>query len=412
MTDDRQQDIAEELEEEIDSQTVVLRIIAALLIVGAMHMLGSVLIPFFLAIVVAIALSPLADRLERLGLPRSLSSLAGLLLLTGVLVLTIGLVVRQAGSILRDSEQHLSRFSDLVARGSSQLGADRTLESLGMLSDADRGGGSRSEAGDELRPTTPADEANKADGPGSGEVSSDDARQYWFETVRNNARALGRWLVTGIGGLLGFLGGIVIFLAFVFYMLLTRTEWMSRLRRAMISMGLKPSTGSLEKIRDQLVTYIGFLALVSASYVVVVSLALWAIGVPQPLLWGILTGLLEVVPYFGPLLATAMPTILALSSGEGWWQPVAVIGLYTALQAFEGYVVSPMVYGRAVDIDPVTVLFGVLFFGLVWGPLGLAAAMPMMIMIRGLLSITPETPALDALADVESVEEASTTGRR
>jgi predicted PurR-regulated permease PerM len=54
-----------------------------------------------------------------------------------------------------------------------------------------------------------------------------------------------------------------------------------------------------------------------------------------------------------------------------------------------------------VHIDPVTVLFGVLFFGWLWGPLGLAAAMPMLIILRGLVAITPDTPALDALADTE-----------
>ena len=78
-----------------------------------------------------------------------------------------------------------------------------------------------------------------------------------------------------------------------------------------------------------------------------------------------------------------------------------MIGLFVALQTFEGYVITPLLYGKAVNIDPVTVLLGVLFFGLLWGPLGLAVAMPMMILLRGLLVITPDTPALDALADAE-----------
>jgi predicted PurR-regulated permease PerM len=60
-----------------------------------------------------------------------------------------------------------------------------------------------------------------------------------------------------------------------------------------------------------------------------------------------------------------------------------------------------MLYGRAVKFDPVTILFGALFFGWLWGPAGLATAMPMLIILRGLLVITPGTPVLDALADVE-----------
>jgi predicted PurR-regulated permease PerM len=91
---------------------------------------------------------------------------------------------------------------------------------------------------------------------------------------------------------------------------------------------------------------------------------------------------------------------VALSLGS-WWQPAAVVALYVALHQLEGYVVTPLVYGRAAEFNPVTILFSALFFGWLWGPLGVALALPMMILLRGLLVITPDTPALDALADVE-----------
>ncbi len=202
--------------------------------------------------------------------------------------------------------------------------------------------------------------------------------------------------------MLGFLGGVVIFLAFLYYMLANRSEWIERITRASDALGLRPRSGELGQIQTEIVTYISYMAMVSLGYMVVVSLAAWAIGLPQPLLWGLLTALLEVIPYFGPLIAGALPTVVSLTTGAGIWQPLTVIGLFTALQTFEGYVIAPLLYGKAVNIDPVTVLLGVLFFGLLWGPLGLAVAMPMMILLRGLLAITPDTPALDALADAES----------
>jgi predicted PurR-regulated permease PerM len=134
-----------------------------------------------------------------------------------------------------------------------------------------------------------------------------------------------------------------------------------------------------------------------------VSLALWLIGVPQPLLWGLIAGLFEVVPYFGPLIASVLPTIVALSLGT-WWQPLAVAGLFLTLHLVEGYFISPMVYGRAVKLDPVTILFGAVFFGWLWGPAGLAVSTPMLILLRGLLEITTDTPALDALADIDDAK--------
>jgi predicted PurR-regulated permease PerM len=209
---------------------------------------------------------------------------------------------------------------------------------------------------------------------------------------------MGQWVITGLGGLLGALGGVVIFLAFLFYTLQTRDDWLDRITLAARRMGLRPTQDKLERIRHEIVMFIGCLALVSLSYVVIVSLGLWAIGVPQPLLWGVLAGLMEVVPYFGPMIAALLPTIVSLSLGH-WWQTAATIGLYVGLHTIEGYVVTPLLYGRAVKFDPVTILLGVMFFGWIWGPLGLAAAMPMMILLRGLVDITPETPALNALVE-------------
>src|SRR5215208_6484935 len=116
-----------------------------------------------------------------------------------------------------------------------------------------------------------------------------------------------------------------------------------------------------------------------------------------------MTGVLELIPYFGPVLAGALPAAMAMGAGGAWWQPLAVVGLFIALQTVEGYIVAPLLYGEAVRIDPVTVILGILFFGFLLGPMGPALAMPLMIFLRGLLAITPDTPALDALMDADGV---------
>ncbi len=84
-----------------------------------------------------------------------------------------------------------------------------------------------------------------------------------------------------------------------------------------------------------------------------------------------------------------------------------MVGLFLLLQTIEGYVIAPLLYGKAVNIEPVTVLLGVLFFGFLLGPAGLALAMPLMILLRGVLIISPDTPALDALSDAGKSPEKS-----
>jgi predicted PurR-regulated permease PerM len=372
----------------LDAQTIALRVIAFLLVAAASSLLASVLVPFAVALVLAVALSPLADWVERrAGVGRSLSSLAVLLLVVAVVVAVVALLVVQAGAILGDSERYLDRLGQSVASLSRTTGGDRLLESVGAL-EAESGG--RSPQGE-------------GEGGGQGGAGS---RAYWDGAIARNARSIGSWVARGIGGVLGALGGLVLCLAFLFYMLLARSDWMDRLQRAGRSLGFATRDAVFERVRSQIATYIGRVAMVSAAYVVVITLALWAIGVPQPLLWGVLTGLLEVIPYFGPILAGALPTFVALGTGGPSWQPLAVIGVFVALQTVEGYVIAPLLYGKSVDIDPVTVLLGVLVFGFLWGPIGLALAMPMLILLRGLLVMAPDTPALDALADADQEAEA------
>lgn len=358
-----------------DHVVVPLRLIAGLLLLGASHLLSALIVPFVLALVFAIALEPVVDRLVRRGIPNALASLAAMLAIAAALLLVVGLVLNQAGHIVRNSDDYLHGFGRVAARAIEATGSEGVISRLGV-------------------PPSSAVEGEPAPSPRTSREA--DWQQVFLRTFRN----AGQWLWTGLGGLIGFVGSTVIFLAFLFYMLLTRKDWLDRLSAAMIHLGMLPRRRSLELIQSQIVRYMGTLGLVSLVYVVVISAALWLIGVPQPLLWGVLTGLLELIPYFGPVLAAALPSVVSLSGGS-MWQPLAVIAVFVLLQTVEGYVVTPLLYGGAVELNPVTVLLGVLFFGWLWGPGGLIVAMPTMIILRGLLVIAPDTPALDALLEAD-----------
>ena len=78
---------------------------------------------------------------------------------------------------------------------------------------------------------------------------------------------------------------------------------------------------------------------------------------------------------------------------------MVMLGVILAWLTLEGYVIAPMIYGRAVRFDPVTVLVAILFFGWLWGPLGMVTALPVMVIMRELVVMAPETPALDALME-------------
>lgn len=411
-----------ESHDEGETRTSVLMVIVALLVVGGAWLLSGLLVPFFLAMILAIAISPVANRLERLGLPQSLASLLCLLAVVSVLVGTTGLVVVQAGGLLQDADRYVTRFSEILTTASKKTGGDKIMESLEVIdgkesprkapsangkdSVSDSGSApGKTEAGEptESKEAGESTQAGADKAAGSGEQTNGVKR--WTQILHRGLLQVGTWFGSGLGGLLGALGGAIVFLAYFFYMLETRDEWVERLTAALRHLGLHPSPAEIAKIQTEIVAYFGCVSLVALSYVIVVSLALWAIGVPQFLLWGILAGLMELVPYFGPLIASMAPTIVALSL-DAWWQPALVALLFLVLNFMESYVVAPLFYGKRIQFNPVTILFGTIFFGWIWGPMGLALAIPMMIILRSLLAMTPDTPTLNALADMEEPDDA------
>ena len=395
------------VEDTLDAHTTVLRWIAGILTAGAAWMLAPILVPFVLALALAIALTPLVRLIERMGLGRTVSSLACLVLVTGALMLTAGLLAYQAGTILQQSNRYVERLSRLLASMTTAVGGERLMISLGAVRPSQESPGPQgaNPGGENDNPAATADGADQG-GEMSGPARLDPVA-FWNQFLRSNLRLLGGWLVTGIGGFVGMIGSAVICLSFVFYLLQTRSEWTDRLLRVLYFLGLRPQRDSLERVQSTITVFGGFVVMVSICGAVVIGTAAWLIGLPQPFLWGVVFGLLEFVPYFGPMVGGTLLTLVALTTGEGsWWQPMTMLCVILAWLTVEGYVIAPMVYGRAVRFDPVMVLVAILFFGWLWGPLGMVTALPVMVMLRELAIMSPETPALDAL--MEPQQSAST----
>lgn len=102
---------------------------------------------------------------------------------------------------------------------------------------------------------------------------------------------------------------------------------------------------------------------------------LWALGIESALALGFIAGMLEFVPFVGPVLAAipALAIALAVDTTTALW----VLLLYVAIQQLEGNVINPLIQQRAVSLPPALTLFGLLAFGVVFGPLGVLLATPL-----------------------------------
>ena len=125
------------------------------------------------------------------------------------------------------------------------------------------------------------------------------------------------------------------------------------------------------------------------------GLGLWAIGVPLALTFGILAGLLNVVPFFGSILGAFLPALVALTISPA--KALLVAALFLALNQIDGNVIQPLVMGRQADLHPATILASFLIFGALLGPAGLLLAVPTAIFGMALLEHTylREGPAVD-----------------
>ncbi len=112
-----------------------------------------------------------------------------------------------------------------------------------------------------------------------------------------------------------------------------------------------------------------------AAVGIATGVGLYLLGVPSALALGVLAGLLEFVPFVGPLLAFVAAFAIALS--EGLTLAVLVVLLFAGIQQMEGNILVPLVQQRAVDLPAALSLFGLVAFGVLFGPLGILLGVPL-----------------------------------
>jgi predicted PurR-regulated permease PerM len=122
--------------------------------------------------------------------------------------------------------------------------------------------------------------------------------------------------------------------------------------------------------------YLVATALINVGQAAAVGVAMWLIGLPDPALWAVLTFALEFIPYLGGALMVGLLTIVAFTTFSGFWQILAAPGSYLAITTVQNNLVSPLVYGKRLRLNPVAVFVGVLFWWTLWGVPGAFLAVP------------------------------------
>jgi predicted PurR-regulated permease PerM len=169
--------------------------------------------------------------------------------------------------------------------------------------------------------------------------------------------------------------GIVIL--FVIFILLQREDLRDRAIRLLGASDIQRATSAMNDAAERLSKYFVSQVLINSAYGVFIALGLWLIGVPSPIVWGILAMLMRFVPYVGPFIAAALPLLLAAVVEPGWTTFLLTAALYLVSELTMGQVVEPLVFGHGTGVSPIAVILSTVFWTWLWGPLGLLLAMPL-----------------------------------
>lgn len=134
--------------------------------------------------------------------------------------------------------------------------------------------------------------------------------------------------------------------------------------------------------QHELSSYVVTIAAINAALGALTALALWAMGVGDPLLWGGVVAVLNFAPFVGPMIAVAALVVVGFARFDA---PLAALGVpaaFLALHLIEGQLVTPLIVGRRLALDPVVVFLALMLLGWLWGVGGLLLAMPLLTCVR------------------------------
>ncbi len=185
----------------------------------------------------------------------------------------------------------------------------------------------------------------------------------------------------------GLLSSTAIVVLFTIFMLSEATGFPAKLRAA-IGRGDADLSRFGSAVRD-IQRYLAIKTAISLTTGVLVALWLWFIGVDFPVLWGMMAFLLNFVPNVGSLIA-AIPAVLFTMLQLGPWSAVLAAGGYLAVNIMLGNLIEPHLMGRRFGLSTMVVVISLVFWGWLWGPVGMLLSVPLTVVVRIALEYTDD----------------------
>lgn len=337
--------------------------LAALLttaIVAALYLGRGVFVPLALAVLLSFVLSPVVRWLRRLLLPRVVA-VAAVVLFTVALTAALGLVI---ASQVADLGNELPRYESTLR---TKLKVLRT--GMAQTTIVDRATATLNELSKELEPRKTVERPP---------AETTDARPIPVEVHQPPERPVDT-LLRIVAALIQPLTTTGIVMLLVVFILLQREDIRDRVIRLAGAGDLETTTTALNDAAFRLSRLFLVQSVLNAGYGAVIALGLWLIGVPSPILWGVVAGLLRFVPYIGAILAAIFPVLLSAAVDPGWTMTIWTLALFLTVEPAVGHFLEPWMQGQTTGLSPLAIVISAIFWTALWGPIGLLLATPVTI---------------------------------
>jgi predicted PurR-regulated permease PerM len=364
---------------DVTSGSRLLTLVGIVVVIASLYFGRQVLIPLALAVVLAFPLTPIVGLVERCRLGRVPSVLV-------VLVLSFALLAAVGWGVTSQLMEILVRLPDYRANIHDKIEALRPPRGSGLS-----------------KATATVNDLSKELSPTSETAGNDRGKEPIAVQVAAPPHSTAEYLRDFLGPLTGSLETAGIVVIFTLFIVVKREDLRNRLLRLAGSGQLTVMTQALDEASRRLGRYLLLQFAVNAGYGLLFGLGVYFIGIPHPLLWGVFGCLLRFVPYIGTPVAAVFPMGMALAVFPGWSQAGLTFVLFLLLELTIANLIEPWLYGSHIGVSSLAILVAAIFWGMLWGPVGLILSTPLTVCLILIGRYIPQLNFLEILLGDEPV---------
>ena len=354
----------------IDVRNASMIVVASLLSLYALRWAAEIVIPVLMGLLFSYALTPLVDRLVRLGVPRALGAGFVMISLVGGMAWGTWSLSDQANNLIESLPNAAQKLRDTLhpnQRDPNPSTIDSVQKAAATLAQA-------------------ADSSKPVAGVAKVQIVKPtfNIQDYLFAGTMRAAEAAAQALVV----------------AFITYFLLAAGDTFRRKLARIAGPNFakrKITVQALDEITEQIQRYLLVQLLTSVVVGLATALAFWALGMNNAAVWGVLAGVLNLVPYVGTVVICGASSVVALLQFGTPQMAAAVGSVSIVLHVISGYVITPWLTSRTSRLNAVVVFIGVLAWGWLWGVWGLLLGTPIMMAMKAVCDRVDDLKAIGEL---------------